>query len=159
MERMTEDIEGLAGFMSGYFKDCLYVPILTVVYSVYLISMNAPLAMICLFPLVIMVPLNVKLLKPIKLRQSQYVKELGLTNNNIDEAFAGAEIIKSYNIQEKMMNRYENALYKTFVTSDKRIWISIIWSQYQEQYRKSLWHLPFVLAVYWYLEMQSLWVC
>ena len=119
MERMTEDIEGLAGFMSGYFKDCLYVPILTVVYSVYLISMNAPLAMICLFPLVIMVPLNVKLLKPIKLRQSQYVKELGLTNNNIDEAFAGAEIIKSYNIQEKMMNRYEDALYKTFKTSNE----------------------------------------
>ena len=116
MERMTEDIEGLAGFMSGYFKDCLYVPILTVVYSVYLISMNAPLAMICLFPLVIMVPLNVKLLKPIKLRQSQYVKELGLTNNNID---AGAEIIKSYNIQEKMMNRYEDALYKTFKTSNE----------------------------------------
>ena len=119
MERMTEDIEGLAGFMSGYFKDCLYVPILTVVYSVYLISMNAPLAMICLFPLAIIVPLNVKLLKPIKLRQSQYVKELGLTNNNVDEAFAGAEIIKSYNIQEKMMNRYEDTLYKTFKTSNE----------------------------------------
>ena len=109
MERMTEDIEGLVGFMSGYFKDCLYVPILTVVYSVYLISMNAPLAMICLFPLAIIVPLNVKLLKPIKLRQSQYVKELGLTNNNVDEAFAGAEIIKSYNIQmqsERVFKRY-----------------------------------------------------
>lgn len=95
------------------------MPILTVVYSVYLISMNAPLAMICLFPLAIMVPLNVKLLKPIKLRQSQYVKELGLINNNVDEAFAGAEIIKSYNIQEKMMNRYEDALYKTFKTSNE----------------------------------------
>ena len=59
------------------------------------------------------------MLKPIKLRQSQYVKELGLTNNNIDEAFAGAEIIKSYNIQEKMMNRYEDALYKTFKTSNE----------------------------------------
>ena len=35
MERVTEDIEGLAGFMSGYFKDCMYVPILTVVYSLY----------------------------------------------------------------------------------------------------------------------------
>lgn len=40
MERVTEDIEGLAGFMSGYFKDCMYVPILTVVYSVYLFIMN-----------------------------------------------------------------------------------------------------------------------
>lgn len=119
MERITEDIEGLAGFMSGYFKDCMYVPILTVVYSVYLFIMNAPLAVICLFPLAVMVPLNVKLLKPIKLRQFQYAKELGLTNNNVEEAFAGAEVIKSYNLQKKMMDRYEAALYKTFKTSNE----------------------------------------
>lgn len=47
MERITEDIEGLAGFMSGYFKDCLYVPVITIVYSVYLFLMNPPLAAIC----------------------------------------------------------------------------------------------------------------
>lgn len=120
MERVTEDIEGLAGFMSGYFKDCMYVPILTVVYSVYLFIMNAPLAVICLFPLAVMVPLNVKLLKPIKLRQFQYAKELGLTNNNVEEAFAGAEVIKSYNLQKKMMDRYEVALYKTFKTVKRK---------------------------------------
>lgn len=51
MERITEDIEGLAGFMSGYFKDCLYVPVITIVYSVYLFLMNPPLAAICLLPL------------------------------------------------------------------------------------------------------------
>ena len=119
MERITEDIEGLAGFMSGYFKDCLYVPVITIVYSVYLFLMNPPLAAICLMPLAIIVPINIKLLKPIKLRQHQYARELGQTNNNIEEAFAGAEVIKSYNLQKCMMNRYENALYKTFVTSDK----------------------------------------
>lgn len=55
MERITEDIEGLAGFMSGYFKDCLYVPVITIVYSVYLFLMNPPLAAICLMPLAICV--------------------------------------------------------------------------------------------------------
>lgn len=119
MERITEDIEGLAGFMSGYFKDCLYVPVITIVYSVYLFLMNPPLAAICLLPLAIIVPINIKLLKPIKLRQHQYARELGQTNNNIEEAFAGVEVIKSYNLQKCMMNRYEKALYKTFVTSDE----------------------------------------
>lgn len=119
MERITEDIEGLAGFMSGYFKDCLYVPVITIVYSVYLFLMNPPLAAICLMPLAIIVPINIKLLKPIKLRQHQYARELGQTNNNIEEAFAGVEVIKSYNLQKCMMNRYEKALYKTFVTSDE----------------------------------------
>lgn len=81
--------------------------------------MNPPLAAICLMPLAIIVPINIKLLKPIKLRQHQYARELGQTNNNIEEAFAGVEVIKSYNLQKCMMNRYEKALYKTFVTSDK----------------------------------------
>lgn len=119
MERMSEDIEGLAGFMAGYFKDCLYVPIITIVYSVYLFSMNAPLAFLCLVPLVILVPLNVKLLKPIKLRQFQYVRELGLTNNHVEEAFSGAMEIKSFHLQSRMQERYRKALEKTFLTSNK----------------------------------------
>ena len=143
MERMTEDIEGLAGFMSGYFKDCLYVPIITIVYSVYLFLMNAPLAMICLVPLVIMVPLNVKLLKPIKLRQFQYAKELGLTNNNVEEAFAGAEVIKSYHLQQRMMNRYEKALYKTFETSNQ----TDLAQYHLEPISRAIQEVPLALAI------------
>lgn len=143
MERVTEDIEGLAGFMSGYFKDCMYVPVLTIVYSVYLFIMNAPLAVICLFPLAVMVPLNVKLLKPIKLRQFQYAKELGLTNNNVEEAFAGAEVIKSYNLQKKMMDRYEAALYKTFKTSNENDLI-----QYNlEPISRAIQEVPMAIAI------------
>lgn len=117
MERMSEDIEGLAGFVSGYFKDCLYVPVITLVYSVYLIILEPRLAVLCLFPLLIMVPLNVKFMKPIKLRQFQYTKELGLTNNHIEQAFAGAEVIKSYNLQKQMEEKYYKALKKTLDTS------------------------------------------
>ena len=144
MERITEDIEGLAGFMSGYFKDCLYVPVITIVYSVYLFLMNPPLAAICLMPLAIIVPINIKLLKPIKLRQHQYARELGQTNNNIEEAFAGAEVVKSYNLQKCMMNRYEKALYKTFVTSDKTDL-----AQYNlEPLSRAIQEIPLALAIY-----------
>lgn len=48
-----------------------------------------------------------KAFKTDKLRQHQYARELGQTNNNIEEAFAGVEVIKSYNLQKCMMNRYE----------------------------------------------------
>lgn len=118
IERMSEDIESLAGFMSGYFKDCLYVPIITLVYCVYLIRMQPTLAIICLLPLLILVPINIKLIKPIKLRQFQYVKELGMTNNNIQETFDGVEIIKAYNLQKKLEDKYYKALKKTFDTSN-----------------------------------------
>lgn len=114
MERLSSDVEELSGFMQGYFKDCLYVPVIVTVYSVYLISIHPLLAFACLIPLAVMVPVHIKLIKPVKLRQFQYVKELGYTNNNIQEAFDGAEVIKSCNLQKYMEEKYYKALKKTF---------------------------------------------
>ncbi len=118
MERLSSDMEELAGFMQDYFKDCLSVPILVIVYSVYLLSIHPVLALVCLFPLLILVPFNIHRMKPVKLRQFRYVKELGYTNNHIQEAFEGVEIIKSYNLQSLMENRYYQALKKTFDISN-----------------------------------------
>ena len=118
MERVSSDVEGLAEFMQGYFRDCMYVPIMVVVYSIYLIHVNPLLAFFCLLPLVFLVPINVKYMKPIKIRQFEYNKELGLTNNNIKEAFDGAAVIKAYNLQERMEDKYYKALYKTFEISN-----------------------------------------
>ena len=85
MERLSSDITVVAGYMETYFKDCLYVPIIVTVFTVYLIVMNSLLAVLCLGPLFIMVPISIKLLKPVKMAQTEYVKKLGLTNNQIQE--------------------------------------------------------------------------
>lgn len=119
MERLSSDMEELTDFMQGYFKDCLSVPILVIVYSVYLIFVEPVLAAVCLLPLAVLVPFNIYRMKPVKLAQRRYVKELGYTNNHIQEAFDGVEIIKSYNLQEQMEKRYYRALKKTFDISAK----------------------------------------
>lgn len=119
MERLSSDIEIIAGYMQTYFKDCLYVPIIVIVFAVYLVSMNPLLAGACLLPLAILVPLSVILLKPVKIAQSQYGKKLGMTNNNIQEAFDGADVIKSYNLQRRMEEKYYKALEETFHISNK----------------------------------------
>ncbi len=118
MERMSSDVETLAGFMQGYFKDCLYVPIIVIVYSVYLIQMKPLLAAVCLLPLAVLVPVSVKCLKPVKLKQFEYAKMLGLTNNNIQEACDGAEVIKAYNLYEQIEDKYYKALKETFDISN-----------------------------------------
>lgn len=119
MERLSADVDGIAEYMKTYFKDCLYVPIVVVVFAAYLVSLNPLLAMMCLGPLAIMVPLSIKLLKPVKLAQAEYVKRLGLTNNNIQEAFDGVEVIKSYNLQERMQDKYFKALKETLDISNR----------------------------------------
>lgn len=119
VERASSDIEGIASYMQSYFKDCLYVPIMVVVFAIYLFLLNPLLAAICFGLLFVLVPLSIKLLKPVKMAQSAYVKKLGLTNNNIQEAFNGAEVIKSYNLQKKMRDKYYKALKETFDISNR----------------------------------------
>lgn len=114
MERVSADVEGLADFIKGYFKDCLYVPVMVVTYSVYLFRIHPWLAVCCLMPLVVLVPVNIKYMKPIKLMQFQYSHELGLNNNKIQEAYDGAATIKAYNLQKHMQAQYNAAVHRLF---------------------------------------------
>lgn len=118
MERVSADVEGLADFIKGYFKDCLYVPIMAVVYSIYLLSIHPWLAAFCLMPLAILVPINVKYMKPVKLMQFEYSREMGLTNNRIQEAFDGAATVKAYNLQDRMREKYYCALHRLLKISN-----------------------------------------
>ncbi|MBQ8821291.1 MAG: ABC transporter ATP-binding protein [Lachnospiraceae bacterium] len=123
MERLSSDVDTVAGYMQTYFKDCLYVPIIVIAFGVYLVSMHPVLAAVCLVPLIIMVPLSIILLRPVKLAQAEYVKRLGLTNNHIQEAFDGVDVIKAYNLQGKMQRRYHSALKETFyITGKNDLW-------------------------------------
>ncbi len=119
IERASSDVEVLAGYMQNYFTDCLYTPILVIVFAIYLITLNPLLAAACLGPLVIMVPLSIRLLKPVKMSQSAYVKRLGLTNNNIQEVFDGADVIKAYNLQKNMRDKYYAELKETLDISNR----------------------------------------
>lgn len=117
--RMTSDIGGIAYYLEVYFKDCLYTPIMIVVFTIYLIITSPVLALAGLFPLAILVPLSVKLMKPIKESQMEYVAKLGETNNNLQEICDGIEVVKSYNLEEILSNKYYKDLHKTLKISFK----------------------------------------
>ncbi len=153
MERMSSDVAVVAGYLQNYFKDCLYVPIVVVVFGIYLFTMNPLLAAVCLVPLLVMVPLNIKLLKPVKLAQAEYVKELGLTNNHIQEAFDGAEVIKAFNLQKSRRDKYAKALTKTLDISNK----NDLWQYHMEPLSSLIKEAPTALAlcVGGYLALQG----
>lgn len=49
----------------------------------------------------------------------EYSKKLGLTNNNIQEAFDGAATIKAYNLQPVMSRKYHIAMQKLLKISNR----------------------------------------
>ncbi|MBE5962179.1 MAG: ABC transporter ATP-binding protein [Lachnospiraceae bacterium] len=115
--RMSSDVEGIAFYLSTYFKDCLYMPIMVIIYASYLFSVNVALAFICLIPLCILVPISIKLLEPIKRSQMEYVQKLGATNNNIQEVCDGIAVVKSYGLRKVLAKKYYEDLHKTLVIS------------------------------------------
>lgn len=119
MERLSSDVATVATYMQTYFKDCLYAPVMVTVFAGYLFSMNPILSAVCLGPLVIMVPLSIRLLRPVKMAQAEYVKRLGLTNNHIKEAFDGVCEIKAYHLQKEREENYRAALREVWNISDK----------------------------------------
>lgn len=119
IERASSDVDEIANYMQNYFKDCLYVPIVVMCFAIYLILLNPLIAAVCIGPLLVMVPLSVKLLKPVKMAQADYVRRLGLTNNNIQEVFDGADAVKAYGLEETLRSKYVRALRETFDISNR----------------------------------------
>lgn len=115
--RLSDDISSISIYLETYLKDCIYVPIVIVIFSIYLISLNPILAAVSLFPLAILLPLSIKFMKPVKLSQAEYVKLLGETNNNIQSLNDGVEVIKAYNLQDIMNEKYYHRLEKTLKIS------------------------------------------
>lgn len=117
--RMTSDIGGIAYYLEVYFKDCLSTPIMILVFTIYLLYTCPILAVAGLLPLAVLVPLSVKLMKPIKESQMRYVKKLGETNNNIQEICEGIDVVKSYNLDKILSDKYYKDLHKTLEISFK----------------------------------------
>lgn len=141
--RMSSDTEGIAGYLESYFKDSLYTPIMIVIYAVYLLSISPLLAFAGLIPLVILVPLSVKLMKPIKMSQGNYVRKVGETNNNIQEICDGIDVVKSYNLHKILENKYYKDLSKTLEISFK----NDLWQYNVEPITRMINELPVIITL------------
>lgn len=117
--RMSSDIDEVANYLQTYFKDSLYTPIMIAVFTVYLFAASPVLALAGILPLVILVPLSIKLMKRIKESQGVYVMKVGETNNHIQEICDGIDVVKSYNLNQILRDKYYEDLHKTLELSAK----------------------------------------
>lgn len=119
ISRMSIDMESVKNYAEYYLKDCIYVPIMIIGFSIYLAWQDWQLFACTMLPLIILVPLSGKLMAPIKFKQKAYVKQLGQTNDNIAEICSGAITMKAYELEDKLYQKYWNQLYKSLVISQK----------------------------------------
>ncbi len=119
ISRMSVDMGNIKSYAESYLKDCIYVPVMVMGFSVYLFLQNWKLFIFTMIPLMILVPLSIKLMAPIKFRQREYMKQMGLINGNIQEICNGIITIKSYGLQNMFYGRYKDKLKRTLIMSQE----------------------------------------
>jgi ABC-type multidrug transport system fused ATPase/permease subunit len=123
LAKLSGDAGVVQNFISGYFIDLIYIPIMIVFFGIYLAYLNFTLFLASFIILPVLIPLSYKLLAPIKASQREYGKQLGKTNNNIQNAIDGMGIIKAYNLEEEMAKKYDDSIRaatNTAFKNDKR---------------------------------------
>lgn len=119
ISRMSLDMGNIKSYAESYLKDCIFVPVMVMGFSVYLLLQNWKLFLYTMMPLIILVPLSIKLMTPIKFRQREYMKQMGLLNGNIQEICDGIITIKSYGLQNVFYEKYKEKLKKTLIMSQE----------------------------------------
>lgn len=123
LARLTQDVDGISAFVENYLADCIYVPIMVFVFSIYLCYLQPVLFLATIGPLIFLVFLTTKLLTPVKLSQKRYSQMLGEANDNIKEACDGASVIKAFSMENTIFSRYEKKLTNCLHIAQRNDWL------------------------------------
>ena len=110
MERLDHDLEELSWFVcSGLFRTL--AASFTVLFALgFMLSMNPLLTVITVLPIGVGVLIWMKLGPLVHARFLKWRKTISDVNNQLEAAFTGARLVKSYNMQERMSRRLRDKL-------------------------------------------------
>lgn len=119
LAKATSDLENVKNFLSNYFKDIIYIPIMIIFFSIYLSYLHKKLFIYSILPLIFLIPISIMVMKPIKRRSREYVKMLADTNLDIVQLYEGILTIKAYQLEKKIVEKYSEKLKKALNFSIK----------------------------------------
>jgi ABC-type multidrug transport system fused ATPase/permease subunit len=108
--KLSADAESLQSFLESSLADIFYVPVMLLCFSIYMCFLNTKLFLICFISLPILLPLSIITMKPIKACSKEYMRLIGKTNNNIQDVVDGIKIVKAYNLEAELLNKYKKDL-------------------------------------------------
>jgi ABC-type multidrug transport system fused ATPase/permease subunit len=110
VSRFTNDIQTAEGFITNDFINLIYIPFLFLCAFGFMFVANWKLlfASFCITP--ISAYLFNKISSPIKQYSKQYHEQLGSANSVVMDTTAGMGILKAFNLQKPLFQKYDKAL-------------------------------------------------
>jgi ABC-type multidrug transport system fused ATPase/permease subunit len=110
ISRFTNDIQTVEGFIINDFMNLIYIPFLFVCAFGFMFSANWKLLVVsfCITPA--SAYLFNRLSKPIKKYSKEYHEKLASANSVVMDTTGGIGILKAFNLQKPLFQKYDNAL-------------------------------------------------
>jgi ABC-type multidrug transport system fused ATPase/permease subunit len=110
ISRFTNDIQTVEGFIINDFMNLIYIPFLFLCAFAFMFSANWKLLVVsfCITPA--SAYLFNRLSKPIKKYSKEYHEKLASANSVVMDTTGGIGILKAFNLQKPLFEKYDNAL-------------------------------------------------
>lgn len=112
LSKMSTDANNVYGFMEGDFVHLIQLPFTIVFYAIYLLWLNPLLFAACFITLPILVPLGASFATPFKKGSKKYMQYLGRVSNTVQDMVSGISLVKSYNLEETLADKYNKGIDK-----------------------------------------------
>ena len=110
LSKMSSDANTVQGFMEGDFIQLMQLPFSFIFYTIYLITLNPLLFLLCFITVPILVPLGASFSIPFKSGSKKYMKYLGMVSNTVADMAGGIAVVKSYNLEDTLSSRYNSGI-------------------------------------------------
>lgn len=118
--RLNNDISMIERFI-GNLHEYIYTPLIVVVTFLYLLTIQWKLVILSSLSIPIALVLSNKLSKPMGKYNEEYYKYLGENNSLMQEAIAGIDVLKAFNLQDTFYTKCSEKLNKSLEIYNNKI--------------------------------------
>lgn len=112
LSKMSSDADAVQSFMENDFIKMIEIPFTFIFYLFFLIRLNPTLLLLSILPAVVFVAFGACFSIPFKIGSKKYMRYLGLVSNTVADMVGGITIVKSYNIEDTLAEKYNNGIAK-----------------------------------------------
>jgi len=145
ISRLSNDLSFIQGFLSSSLNDLLYHAITFILGIILAISINCKLTLFCFTIIPISIILALIISKPVEKYTKRQQEALSDVNSVAQDAISGITIVKAFNLEKILFNKYRKELVKSF----KSGLISARFETLSEPIKIMIQIIPFVLMFFY----------
>jgi len=126
ISRLTSDLSLIQNFISGALNDLLYHPVVFVIGTIYAITLNWQMTLICFAIIPVTIIAAIFISKPVEKYTKRQQDLYGDVNAVSQDAISGIAIVKAFLLERHFYDKFKQSLYNSFLEGLKSAKVEVL---------------------------------